>query len=151
MDGEIEIKIVTPGGKSHRKRLFMTKSVCSFVLITLFVFCSIAKESEKDNKIKKLMSLQGPPLEFVPKEGFIPNESTAVKIAELLLAPILKKDLKQELPLKAIKIGNVWIVEGRERLVCNKNEKNCFQLDGSPVHIEIDARDGRVIKLYKFK
>ncbi len=48
-----------------------------------------------------------------PKEGYVPNEEVAIKIAEAVLAPIYGKDhIEREKPFKATLNGGIWTVRG---------------------------------------
>ena len=49
---------------------------------------------------------------FVPKEGFVPSEETAIKIAEAVWLPIYGDSLKDERPFHAKVVGEIWHVEG---------------------------------------
>lgn len=74
------------------------------------------------------------------------------KKVEAILAPILKDKVKQELPLRLTKKEDVWIIDGKLRTPrCKDDDKKCFHLDQSPVHLELSSKDGRVIKLYQLK
>ena len=49
----------------------------------------------------------------IPKDGFVPNEKTAVKIAEAVIEPIYGLQcVKTERPFKAKLIGGEWFVTG---------------------------------------
>jgi hypothetical protein len=50
---------------------------------------------------------------FRPKEGFVPNAETAVKVGEAVLMPVYgEKRIVGERPFKAALQGDVWTVEG---------------------------------------
>ena|ERR1700674_507888 len=50
---------------------------------------------------------------YVPKEGFVPNEQTAIRIAEAVLSPIYGEDqIAKERPFAATLKAGVWTVEG---------------------------------------
>lgn len=50
---------------------------------------------------------------FKPKEGFVPNAETAVKVGEAVLMPVYgEKQIVAERPFKATLQGDVWTVEG---------------------------------------
>jgi hypothetical protein len=52
-------------------------------------------------------------LSVKPKDGFVPNPETAVKIAEAVLMPIYgEKQINAERPFKATKQGDIWRVAG---------------------------------------
>jgi hypothetical protein len=48
-----------------------------------------------------------------PKNGFIPDEQTAIKVAEAILSPIyVEKQIASERPFHAALHEGVWTVEG---------------------------------------
>jgi hypothetical protein len=50
---------------------------------------------------------------YIPKDGFVPDEATAIQIAEAIFTPIYGKDaVKKERPFKATLNKNVWTVVG---------------------------------------
>ena len=50
---------------------------------------------------------------FRPKEGFVPNAETAIKVGEAVLMPVYgEKTIVGERPFKAALQGDVWRVEG---------------------------------------
>jgi hypothetical protein len=50
---------------------------------------------------------------YSPKEGFVPDEKTAIAEAEAILAPIYgEKQVASERPYTARLNGGVWIVQG---------------------------------------
>lgn len=50
---------------------------------------------------------------YKPKEGYVPDAKTAVRIAEAILIPIYgEEQIKSELPLSAVLKDNVWVVTG---------------------------------------
>lgn len=50
---------------------------------------------------------------FVPKEGFVPNETVALAVAEAVLIPVYGKNtINNERPFKAMLHGNIWVVTG---------------------------------------
>jgi hypothetical protein len=50
---------------------------------------------------------------YTPKDGYVPNEETAIKIAEAIWLPIYGKDIEKSKPFVAhLKDATVWIVEG---------------------------------------
>ncbi len=50
---------------------------------------------------------------FKPKDGFVPNEKTAIAIAVAILTPIFgEKTIQEESPFKAILKDGVWRVQG---------------------------------------
>lgn len=50
---------------------------------------------------------------FVPKEGFVPNETVALAIAEAVLIPVYGKSvIDSERPFKVVLKSNVWTITG---------------------------------------
>jgi NTF2 fold immunity protein len=48
-----------------------------------------------------------------PKEGYVPNEETAVRIAEAVLVPIYGEgQVRSEQPFRARLVGKIWLVTG---------------------------------------
>lgn len=75
---------------------------------------------------------------YVPPEGYVPDEKTAIKIAKAVLIPIFgEAKIKKERPFKATLIDGTWTVEG----TLPKG------LKGGVAHIEISKEDARIIYL----
>jgi hypothetical protein len=73
---------------------------------------------------------------YKPKDGFVPDERTAIAIAVAVWTPIYgEKALADEKPFRASLKDGIWIVEGTvpEGLV------------GGTVLAEISKQDGRII------
>lgn len=50
---------------------------------------------------------------YTPKNGFVPDEATAVRVAEAVLTPIYgETQIASERPFSAQLKGDVWIVSG---------------------------------------
>jgi hypothetical protein len=50
---------------------------------------------------------------YAPKEGFVPDSTTAVKIAEAVLIPVYGKEkVESERPFKTTLKNGVWTVNG---------------------------------------
>jgi hypothetical protein len=83
------------------------------------------------------------PSNYIPsnpsKDGYIPNEKTAIKVAEAIWMPIYgEKDVLEHRPYNAkLKDGNVWIVSGT---IYTRKE-------GSPFAI-IQKSDGKILDVY---
>ena len=51
--------------------------------------------------------------ENIPKDGFVPNKETAVKVAEAIWLPIYGNEIYNYRPFSVtLKRGNIWVVEG---------------------------------------
>jgi hypothetical protein len=76
---------------------------------------------------------------YVPKRGFVPDERTAVLIAEAVLSPIYGEErIANEKPFAAALKGDVWIVQGS--LPAGKNL-------GGVALAEISKADGRILRV----
>lgn len=50
---------------------------------------------------------------YVPKDGYVPNQETAIKIAEAIWLPIYGDDVEKSKPFVAhLTSSGIWIVEG---------------------------------------
>jgi hypothetical protein len=49
---------------------------------------------------------------YVPKQGFVPDQTTAVRIAEAVLVPIYGDQILKQRPFNANLSGDRWIIEG---------------------------------------
>ena len=74
---------------------------------------------------------------YIPKSGFVPNKTTAIKIAEAIWLPIYGERIYKKKPY-AVKLENgVWIIEG----TLPTNSK------GGVPYIEIQKKDGKILKV----
>jgi hypothetical protein len=72
-----------------------------------------------------------------PKSGFVPDESTAVRIGEAVaIAEYGEKKISEEKPFRARLYGNTWIVQGTLH-----PEGIC----GGTAVIKISKADGRIL------
>ena len=72
----------------------------------------------------------------IPKNGFVPDENTAIKIAEAIWYPIYGDDIFDERPFKAELKDSIWVVRG----TLNHDV-------GGVAYIEIQKRDCRILKV----
>jgi NTF2 fold immunity protein len=78
---------------------------------------------------------------YVPPAGFVPDKTTALRIAEAVLDPIYGEDrIKAEGPLEAKlnDAGDTWIVWGHLPKPANK---------GGAAYIEISKADGHILRV----
>jgi hypothetical protein len=76
----------------------------------------------------------------VPKDGYVPDEKTAVRVAEAVLSPIYgEKNIHEGLFRAALKDG-VWIVFG----------STLGRADGSSVQVRIDKETGKILGRTQF-
>lgn len=79
---------------------------------------------------------------FVPKDGFIPDEATAIKVALAVLAPIYgEKIISSEHPFSATLAKDVWTVIG----TVPKGHV------GGAAEIRISKSSGKIIRVVHFK
>jgi len=75
-------------------------------------------------------------------QGYVPDNTTAVQIAQILFVRVYgEKVLKKKPFIATLKDGAVWVVEG------SIDEG----VDGGVPHIEIQKSDGRIVNLYHYK
>ena len=75
---------------------------------------------------------------YVPKEGYVPDDKTAIRIAEAVLSPICgERKLAQERPFSASLQNEVWTVSG--------NHPDPHVLGGGEAIIQISKKDGRIL------
>ncbi len=81
---------------------------------------------------------------FKPKEGFVPNAETAVKIAEAVLVPVYgEKLVVSERPFNAVLQGDVWTVDGT--LHCD--DPVAFHCRGGTAGVKISKTSGQILNM----
>jgi len=79
------------------------------------------------------------PPKLLPKDGFVPDENTAVKVAEAILKPAVgDANAQSHAPYKATLKGDIWMVEGTAK-----------GPEGTPV-LEISKQDGKIVRLLPY-
>jgi hypothetical protein len=78
---------------------------------------------------------------FSAEEDLVPDETTAVKVAEVILESRYGPNVLNQRPFKAKLSDKLWVVRGT--LNCPKGP-NC---KGGVAHIEISKKDGQVTKV----
>ena len=96
--------------------VFLSLFFCSFILV----------QSRRDN--------------YKPKDGYVPNQETALKIAEAIWLPVYGEKIYENKPFTARLEKGVWIVEG-----------TVYTTYGGGPHIEIRKEDCRILKMYHEK
>ncbi|MBN2007788.1 YbbC/YhhH family protein [candidate division KSB1 bacterium] len=108
-------------------KTFLIASII-FITLSLSIF-SVFLKSEDDKGIR-------------PKDGFVPDKDTALKIAEVIWLPIYGKSIYDSKPFTAkLKNDSVWIVEGTLP----------DDWDGGVPYIEIQKSDCKILKVYHSK
>jgi hypothetical protein len=78
-----------------------------------------------------------------PKEGFVPNQDTAIKIAEAVLTPIYGAEkMNQEKPFVAELRGGIWSISG----TFHDDTPGAIAKGGVAI-IEISKADGRILRV----
>ncbi len=74
---------------------------------------------------------------FVPKEGYVPDAKTAIKIAEAVWLPICGSDIYDKKPFQAVLKEDVWHVKG---------SLPKYMVGGVP-EIWIQKQDGKILRV----
>jgi len=74
---------------------------------------------------------------YIPIDGFVPDEATALKIAEAVWLPIYGKKIYNKKPFKARLENGVWYIEGSLP----------SSAQGGVPYIEIQKKDGNILKV----
>ena len=83
-----------------------------------------------------------------PKNGFIPDEATAIKVAEAILIPIYgEKVIHGERPFHGTLLNGTWKVSG----TLEKPKNPRFLVDGGTAEILLDQKTGAVISYTHYK
>lgn len=78
----------------------------------------------------------------IAKDGLVPNEQTACKVAEAIFLPIYGEKIYDERPFHAsLKYDSIWVVEGTL-------EKG---YTGGTIYVEIQKKDCKVLKVTHYK
>ena len=88
---------------------------------------------------------------YAPKEGFVPDAKTAVKIAEAVLIPVYgEKQIESERPFKAMLGNGVWTVDGTLHCPDGKGGMTTMCVGGA-AEVELSKTDGRILKMIHYK
>jgi hypothetical protein len=80
----------------------------------------------------------------VSSNGFVPDEATAIRIAEAVLEPVYgKKKIRGERPFHGTLSNGVWTVRGS----LPKNFPPLFIVFGGVAEIDIAKEDGRILRI----
>ncbi len=83
-----------------------------------------------------------------PKEGFVPNAETAVKVGEAVLMPVYgERTILDERPFKATRQGDVWTVEGT--LNCGGPPGTLCK--GGTAVVKISKTSGQILFMMHYK
>jgi hypothetical protein len=109
------------------------------IITTIFTLAALAAIAYPQTEQKKPS--------FTPKEGFVPNAETAVKVGEAVLMPVYgEKKILSERPFKATLQGDIWMVEGT---LCD-GPPGATCLGGTAV-VKISKTSGQVLFMMHYK
>jgi len=87
----------------------------------------------------------------VPKDGFVPDAKTAVKIGEAVLIPVYgEKQIESERPFKAVLENDVWTINGTLHCPDGKGGESPFCFGGA-AEVKLSKVDGRIMKMIHYK
>lgn len=103
----------------------------ALIFFTLSLFCVDAAFARDPTQGGKVHS-------YVPEHGFVPNETTAVEIAQAILVPIYgDAAIEKQKPFVVTLSQNVWTIEG-------SSPKDGI---GGVFLLKLARRDARVLRL----
>jgi hypothetical protein len=86
-----------------------------------------------------------------PKDGFVPDSTTAVKIAEAVLTPVYgKKKVEAERPFNAKLENGVWTVNGTLHCPDGKGGVTTACVGGT-AEVKLSKADGRILRMIHYK
>ena len=93
-------------------------------IILMCIFCIVPLMGQKEN--------------FKPKDGYVPNQETAKRIAEAVWIPIYgEKEIQSEKPFSAILKNGIWTISGHLP----------EGYDGGVAVIDISKDDGKIFRV----
>ena len=124
----------------HEPIVYTNECNCFFICEAPggFIEC-ITDIRRKKNLRTKFISISN--MDNLIKYDLIPNAKTAIKIAEAVWLPIYGKKIYKEKPFIAkLNSSKIWIVEG-----------SVYVTKGGAAYIEIQKKDGKILKVYHEK
>ncbi len=130
-----QMKIKGKINKQSMHSLFKNVSVVfiCMLLLVLVTTSSVLGGAKPKPPIDNRESEPG----YIPKEGFVPNDTTAIKIAEAVWVAIYGEDVYKKKPYKVKLKNGIWIVEG----TLPRNYQ------GGVPYILIQKKDGKILKV----
>jgi len=84
---------------------------------------------------------------YTPKEGFVPDKQTAVRIAEAVLIPVYgERQIESERPFEASLREGIWTVTGTLRCPDGKGGVTTLCL-GGVAEVQISKSDARIVSM----
>ena len=111
-----------------------------FVLVLSLLTSLLIGCSHLEDKIAEHLPIKH---NYDPSGGVVPDESTAAKIAEIVLKRAYGDEaINRELPLRAtLRPDNVWVVRGTWPYPYNSDAR------GGVATVEIAKKDGQIIRM----
>ncbi len=93
---------------------------------------------------------------YYPTKGFVPDSTTAIKIAEAIWLPIYGNKIYKELPFHATLVGDsVWVVQGsldnKSRWDTVRGQETLTITSGGVLNAEIRKTDCKVMRVFHSK
>lgn len=89
---------------------------------------------------------------YVPKEGYVPDSSTAVQIAEAVLIPVYgKTQIESERPFTARLKDGAWTIGGTLHCPGDKGKKDDAICAGGVAVVTISRADARILSMIHYK
>ena len=86
-----------------------------------------------------------------PRGGYVPDETTAIKIAEAVLIPVYgEKQIESERPFKAVLENDIWTVDGTLHCPDGKGGVTTMCVGGT-AEVKLSKTDGRILKMIHYK
>jgi hypothetical protein len=124
------------------RSLDMKRTFCLFAALLMLTTPLFAAKISGTKNTKNTMTAETAPHSFKPAEGYVPNSTVAIAVAEAVLTPIYGAEtIAKEKPLTAKLTRGVWLVRGT--LACPTGNK-CV---GGVVEAEVVKRDGRILRV----
>ena len=120
----------------------MKKTGCVLAALLLLTTPLFAAKISGTKNTKIVPTAETAEHAFRPAEGYVPNSTVAVAVAEAILTPIYgAATIAKEKPLTAKLTRGVWLVKGT--LSCPTGNR-CV---GGVVEAEVVKRDGRILRV----
>jgi hypothetical protein len=107
----------------------MYKKLMNIIIISLFLSTSCKTVLKEDNP------------SYFPKEGLVPNEEVAIKIAEAIWLPLYGDEIYSQKPYSVILKNEIWYINGTLQ----------DGYIGGVAYIEIQKTNGKILNVYHTK
>jgi hypothetical protein len=112
----------------------MNKHRLGLALVSILFFASVTMSCTKNEHSPQIVS------KYNPQDGYVPDEITAVAVAEAVCVPFYGHDLVEaEKPYSAVLKGDLWTVRG----TLPKGDQRM----GGTLTVQISKRDGRIVSM----